>query len=119
VTAANSVELTQLRATIAECRPEPGKLSPTGTFLPTKETKAVAVDPADPTKTIRVGPISQPNMSSRSSTSSTPTRIPLPGSRLTCQAFPRRSLSTNFASCQDRSPFSNDYAASMTRGVEP
>ena len=56
-TAANSAELSQLRAATAECRPDPGKPSQAPSFVPTEETKlvAVAVDDADPTKTVRVG----------------------------------------------------------------
>ena len=54
-TVANSAELGQLRATTAECRPDPGKPSQTPTFVPTEETKSVTVDNADPTKTVRVG----------------------------------------------------------------
>ena len=53
-TAANSAELSQLRATTAECRTNPGKPSQAPTFVPTEETKSVAVDDADPTKTVRV-----------------------------------------------------------------
>ncbi|XP_039821012.1 uncharacterized protein LOC120683062 [Panicum virgatum] len=51
-TTANSTELTQLQAAVAECRPDPGKPSPSSTFIPTEETKAIAIDPSDPTKTI-------------------------------------------------------------------
>ena len=53
--AANSAELGQLRATTPECRPDPGKPSQAPTFVSTDETKSVAVDDADPTKTERVG----------------------------------------------------------------
>ena len=52
---ANSAELVQLRATTAECRPDPGKPSQTLAFVSTDETKPVVVDDADPTKTVRVG----------------------------------------------------------------
>jgi len=54
-TAANSAELGQLRATTAECRPDPGKPSQTPAFISTTETKVVAVDDTDPTKTVRIG----------------------------------------------------------------
>ena len=54
-TAANSAELSQLHATTAECRPDPGKPSHAPTFDSTEETKSVMVDNADPSKTVRVG----------------------------------------------------------------
>ena len=54
-TVADSAELSQLRATTAECRPDPGKPSQAPTFVSTEETKSVAVDDADPTKTVQVG----------------------------------------------------------------
>ena len=54
-TTANSAELGQLRATTAECRLDPGKPSQTPAFISTDETKAVMVDDADPTKTVRIG----------------------------------------------------------------
>ena len=54
-TAANSAELSQLRATTPECRPDPGKPSQAPAFVSTDETKPVSVDDADPTKTVRVG----------------------------------------------------------------
>ena len=54
-TAANSAELGQLRATTPECRPDPGKPSKVPTFISTDETKSIAVDDADPTKTVWVG----------------------------------------------------------------
>ena len=54
-TAAKSAELDQLRATTPECRPDPGKPSQAPAFVSTDETKSVAVDDADPTKTERVG----------------------------------------------------------------
>ena len=53
--AANSAELGQLRATTAECRLDPGKPSQTPAFISTDDTKAVVVDDADPTKTVRIG----------------------------------------------------------------
>ena len=54
-TVTNSAELGQLRATTAECRPDPGKPSQAPTFVSIDETKAVAVDDTDPTKTVRIG----------------------------------------------------------------
>ena len=54
-TTANSAELVQLRATTAECRPDPGKPSQAPAFVSTDETKPVSVDDADPTKTVQVG----------------------------------------------------------------
>ncbi|XP_039797616.1 uncharacterized protein LOC120662558 [Panicum virgatum] len=54
-TVADSAELSQLRATTAECRPDPGKPSQAPTFVSAEETKSVAVDDADPTKTVQVG----------------------------------------------------------------
>ena len=54
-TAANSAELGQLRATTAECHPDPGKPSQASAFISTDETKSVTVDDADPTKTVRIG----------------------------------------------------------------
>ena len=54
-TAANSAKLSLLRAIAAECRPDPGKPSQAPTFVSTEETKSVAVDEADPSKTMRVG----------------------------------------------------------------
>ena len=54
-TAANSAELSQLRAATAECRPDPGKPSQAPSFIPTEETKLVAVDDADQSKTVQVG----------------------------------------------------------------
>ena len=54
-TAANSAELGQLRATTAECRPDPGKPSQAPAFVSIDETKAVAINDADPTKTVRIG----------------------------------------------------------------
>jgi hypothetical protein len=54
-TAANLAELGRLRATTVECRPNPGKPSQAPTFVPTEETKPVAIDADDPTKTVRVG----------------------------------------------------------------
>ena len=54
-TAANTAELRQLRATVAECHPDPDKPSQVPTFIVTEETKPVAVDTDDPTKTIRIG----------------------------------------------------------------
>ena len=53
-TAANSAELGQLRATTAECHPDPGRPSQAPTFVSTDETKTVVVDDADPTKTVQV-----------------------------------------------------------------
>ncbi|XP_039827508.1 uncharacterized protein LOC120689266 [Panicum virgatum] len=53
-TAANSAELGQLRATTAECRPDPGKPSQAPAFVSTDETKSVTVDDTDPTKTVRI-----------------------------------------------------------------
>ena len=53
-TAANSTELGQLRATTAECRPDPGKPSQAPAFISIDEIKAVMVDDADPTKTVRI-----------------------------------------------------------------
>ena len=54
-TAANSVELSQLCATTAECRPNPGKLSQAPTFISIEETKSVMVDDSDPSRAVRVG----------------------------------------------------------------
>ena len=54
-TAVNSAEIGQLHATTAECRPDPGKPSQAPTFMPTEETKPVAIDDEDPTKTVSVG----------------------------------------------------------------
>ncbi|XP_039827658.1 uncharacterized protein LOC120689462 [Panicum virgatum] len=54
-TAANSTELSQLRAATTECRPDPGKPSQAPTFVSTKETKSVVVDDTDPTKKVLVG----------------------------------------------------------------
>ena len=54
-TAANSAELGQLRATTPECRPDPGKPSQAPAFVSTDETKTVAVDDADLTKTVHIG----------------------------------------------------------------
>ena len=54
-TVANSAELGQLRATTAECRPDPGNSSQAPAFVSTDETKSVTVDDADPTKTVRIG----------------------------------------------------------------
>ncbi|XP_039818540.1 uncharacterized protein LOC120681057 [Panicum virgatum] len=54
-TAANSVELGQLRATTVECRPDHGKPSQAPAFVSTDETKSVTVDDTDPTKTVRIG----------------------------------------------------------------
>ena len=54
-TTANSAELGQLRATTTECHPDPGKPSQAPAFVSIDETKAVAVDDADPTKTVRIG----------------------------------------------------------------
>lgn len=53
-TAANAAELGQLRPTVAECRPDPGKPSQTPTFIAIEETKPVSVDADDPTKTVRI-----------------------------------------------------------------
>ena len=53
-TAANSMELSQLHATTAECRPDPGKPSQARTFVSTEKTKSVVVDDADLTKTVRI-----------------------------------------------------------------
>lgn len=55
VAAANSAELIELRATVTECRPDCAKSDPATAFRPTNETKAVAVDPTDPTKTVWIG----------------------------------------------------------------
>jgi hypothetical protein len=52
-TTANSAELGQLRASTADCHPDPGKPSQAPTFVPIEETKLVAVN--IPTKTVRVG----------------------------------------------------------------
>ncbi|XP_039787394.1 uncharacterized protein LOC120653790 [Panicum virgatum] len=52
---ANSAELGQLRATTAECRPDPGKPSQASVFISADDTKSVTVDDADPTKTVRIG----------------------------------------------------------------
>ena len=54
-TTVNSTELGQLRATTAKCRPDPGKPSQAPAFVSIDETKAVAGDDADPTKTVRIG----------------------------------------------------------------
>jgi hypothetical protein len=54
-TAANAAELRQLCTTIVECRPDPDKPSQAPTFVATEETKPVAVDTDDPTKTVRIG----------------------------------------------------------------
>ena len=54
-TAANSAELSQLRATTAECCPDLGKPSQAPAFVSTDETKSVTVDDADPTKMVRIG----------------------------------------------------------------
>ena len=54
-TAANSAKLSRLRAATTECRPDPGKPSQAPTFVSTEETKSVAIDEADPSKTMRVG----------------------------------------------------------------
>ena len=54
-TTVNSAELGHLRATTAECRPDPSKPSQAPAFVSIDETKAVAVDDADPTKTVRIG----------------------------------------------------------------
>ena len=54
-TTANLAELGQLRATTAECCPDPGRPSQAPAFVSTDETKSVAVDDADPTKTVRIG----------------------------------------------------------------
>jgi hypothetical protein len=48
-TIANSADLDWLHATTAECRPDPGKPSQAPTFIPTEETKPVAVNDDDPT----------------------------------------------------------------------
>ena len=53
-TAANSAELGQLRATTAECQPDPDKPSQAPAFVSTNETKSVVVNDADPKKTVRV-----------------------------------------------------------------
>ncbi|XP_039811921.1 uncharacterized protein LOC120674886 [Panicum virgatum] len=53
-TAANSIEVGQLRAATAECRPDPGRPSQAPAFVSTNETKMVVVDDADPTKTVRI-----------------------------------------------------------------
>ena len=42
-------------ATTPECRLDPGKPSQAPAFISIDETKAVAVDDADPTKTVRIG----------------------------------------------------------------
>ena len=54
-TVANSAEIGQLHATTAECRPDPSKPSQAPAFVSIDVTKAVAVDDADPTKTVRIG----------------------------------------------------------------
>jgi len=54
-TVANSAKLGQLRATTAECCPNAGKPSQAPAFVSNDETQAIAVDGADPTKTVRIG----------------------------------------------------------------
>ncbi|XP_039822728.1 uncharacterized protein LOC120684936 [Panicum virgatum] len=54
-TSANSAELSQLRATTAECHPNLGKPSQEPTFVSTEETKSVVVNDADPSKIVRGG----------------------------------------------------------------
>ena len=63
-TTANSAELGQLRTTTPECCPNPGKPSQAPAFVSTDETKTVAVDDADPTKTVQ---IERPSEQSRQS----------------------------------------------------
>ena len=54
-TAVNSAELGQVRATTAECHPDPGRPSQALAFVSTDETKMVVVDDTDPTKMVRIG----------------------------------------------------------------
>ena len=54
-TAATLAEFGQLRATTAECSPDPGKPSQAPAFVSTDETKTAVVDDADPTKMVRIG----------------------------------------------------------------
>ena len=51
----NSSELPQLRELLTPSVPDYNKLSSSTAFRPLKKTKAVGIDPTDPTKTVQIG----------------------------------------------------------------
>jgi hypothetical protein len=51
---ANSVELQKLCQTVAEGAPNSNEATSSSAFRPTEDTKAINVDPNDPTKTMRI-----------------------------------------------------------------
>ena len=51
----NSSELPRLEESSTLAVPDCNKLTSSTAFCPLKETKAVGVDPTDPTKTVRIG----------------------------------------------------------------
>ena len=51
----NSTELPELRNSSTPVVPDCNKPTSSGAFHPTEETKAVGIDPTDPTKTMRIG----------------------------------------------------------------
>jgi len=51
----NSAELLELRKSLTPAVPHYNEPTSSSAFHPTEETKAVGIDPADPTKTMRIG----------------------------------------------------------------
>jgi hypothetical protein len=51
---ANSAKLQKLHRTVEEGAPDCNELSPSSAFCPTKDPKAIGVDPNDPTKTVKI-----------------------------------------------------------------
>ena len=53
-TVINSTELLELRNSSTLVVPDCNEMTSSSAFHPTEETKAVGIDPADPTKTVRI-----------------------------------------------------------------
>jgi len=51
----NSTELSELRNSLTPAVPDCNEPTSSSAFHPTEETKAMGINPADPTKTVRIG----------------------------------------------------------------
>ncbi|XP_066354748.1 uncharacterized protein [Miscanthus floridulus] len=79
----NSVELPELVNSVTLAVPDCNGPTSSSAFHLTEETKAVEIDPTDPTKMGGLGPSSQPNRKARSPTSYTQIAMSSHGSLLT------------------------------------